>query len=52
MFFFFQRMRFLILEQKYLELLEDSQAMDALNCLRHELTPLKYKTERVHELSS
>jgi hypothetical protein len=24
----------------------------ALQCLRHELTPMKYNTERVHELSS
>ncbi|KAL5009252.1 hypothetical protein ScPMuIL_014833 [Solemya velum] len=46
------KMRFLLLEQKYLELLEDGQVLDALNCLRHELTPLKHNTERVHELSS
>lgn len=45
-------MRFLILEQKYLELLEDGLVLEALHCLRHELTPLKYNTERVHELSS
>ncbi|KAK2170458.1 hypothetical protein NP493_1154g00038 [Ridgeia piscesae] len=46
------RMRFLLLEQKYLEHLEDSRVLDALACLRNELTPLKYNTERVHELST
>ncbi|XP_052269442.1 WD repeat-containing protein 26-like [Dreissena polymorpha] len=45
-------MKFLILEQKYLELLEDGHLLEALHCLRHELTPLRYNTERVHELSS
>lgn len=45
-------MRFLILEQKYLEQLEDGRPMDALNCLRYELSPMHYNTERVHELSS
>jgi hypothetical protein len=45
-------MKFMLLEQKYLELLEDGREMDALQCLRHELTPMKYNTERVHELSS
>lgn len=46
-----QQMKFLLLEQKYLEYLEDSRVMEALHCLRHELTPLKYNTERVHALS-
>lgn len=46
------KMKFLILEQKYLECLEDSQIMDALKCLRDELAPLKFNTERLHELSS
>lgn len=46
------KMKFMLLEQKYLELLEDGREMDALHCLRHELTPMKYNTERVHELSS
>ena len=45
-------MKFLILEQKYLENLEDGKVMDALHCLRNELTPMKYRTERVHELST
>jgi len=45
-------MRFLILEQKYLENLEDGKILDALRCLRDELAPLKYNIERLHELSS
>ncbi|XP_064490084.1 WD repeat-containing protein 26-like isoform X2 [Ornithodoros turicata] len=45
-------MQFLVLEQKYLEQLEDGRLLDALHCLRHDLTPLKHNTERVHELSS
>ncbi|XP_063235841.1 WD repeat-containing protein 26 [Bacillus rossius redtenbacheri] len=46
------KMKFLLLEQKYLELLEDGRAMDALQVLRLELTPLQHNTARVHELSS
>lgn len=46
-----KKMRFLLLEQKYLELLENGLVYDALNCLRMELSPLKYNTDRVHELS-
>ncbi|CAG9861058.1 unnamed protein product [Phyllotreta striolata] len=45
-------MRFLILEQKYLEYLEDGRVLDALHVLRNELTPLKHNTARVHQLSS
>lgn len=45
-------MRFLILEQNYLELLENGQAMEALTCLRSQLTPLQHNMERVHQLSS
>ena len=44
-------MRFLLLEQKYLELLEDGRAIDALDVLRHQLTPLKHNVQRVHQLS-
>lgn len=46
------KMKFLLLEQKYLEYLEDSHVFEALHCLRNELTPLKYNTQRVHELST
>jgi len=45
-------MKFLILEQKYLENLEDGKILDALKCLRDELAPLKYNIDRLHELSS
>ncbi|KAE8750615.1 hypothetical protein FOCC_FOCC002595 [Frankliniella occidentalis] len=45
-------MKFLLLEQKYLEYLEDSRAFDALHVLRNELTPLGHNTTRVHQLSS
>ncbi|KMT09105.1 hypothetical protein BVRB_6g132130 [Beta vulgaris subsp. vulgaris] len=44
--------KFLILEQKFFELLDDGKTMDALNTLRTEISPLHIKTSRVHELSS
>ena len=43
-------MKFLLQEQKYLECLEDGRVMEALNVLRHELTPLGHNVVRVHEL--
>ncbi|XP_012688988.2 WD repeat-containing protein 26 isoform X2 [Clupea harengus] len=42
---------FLLLQQKYLEYLEDGKVLEALQVLRAELTPLKYNTERIHVLS-
>lgn len=45
-------MKFLLLEQKYLEFLEDGRVLDALHVLRNELTPLQHNTKRVHTLSS
>lgn len=45
------RMKFLLLQQKYLEYLEDGKVLEALQVLRAELTPLKYNTERIHVLS-
>lgn len=45
-------MKFIILEQKYLEYLEDGRPLDALNVLRNELTPLQHNIQRVHQLSS
>ncbi|XP_068656938.1 WD repeat-containing protein 26 homolog [Aristolochia californica] len=42
---------FLILEQKFFELLENDNIMDALKTLRSEIVPLGIKTKRVHELS-
>jgi hypothetical protein len=44
-------MKFLILEQKYMECLEDGRIIEALKCLRDELAPLKYNTDKLHELS-
>uniref|UniRef100_A0A8C7LXB7 WD repeat-containing protein 26 n=3 Tax=Oncorhynchus TaxID=8016 RepID=A0A8C7LXB7_ONCKI len=46
-----QRMKFLLLQQKYLEYLEDGKVLEALQVLRGELTPLKYNTDRIHVLS-
>ncbi|XP_051900926.1 WD repeat-containing protein 26-like [Pristis pectinata] len=45
------RMKFLLLEQKYLEFLDDGKVLEALQVLRFELTPLKYNTDRIHALS-
>ncbi|XP_037879958.1 WD repeat-containing protein 26 homolog [Glossina fuscipes] len=45
-------MKFLLLEQKYLEHLDDGCPLDALHVLRNELTPLQYNISRVHQLSS
>ncbi|XP_046898279.1 WD repeat-containing protein 26 [Hypomesus transpacificus] len=45
------RMKFLLLQQKYLEYLEDGKVLEALHVLRAELTPLKYNTDRIHVLS-
>uniref|UniRef100_A0A4W5L3F1 CTLH domain-containing protein n=1 Tax=Hucho hucho TaxID=62062 RepID=A0A4W5L3F1_9TELE len=45
------RMKFLLLQQKYLEYLEDAKVLEALQVLRAELTPLQYNTERIHILS-
>lgn len=50
--FVFQKMRLMILEQKYLEMLEDGQHHEALDCLRNQVTPLKPNTEHVRQLSS
>lgn len=42
---------FLILEQKFCEYLEKDKVVDAVHTLRTEITPLKIKSKRVHELS-
>lgn len=44
-------MRFLILEQKFLELLDDELSKEGLLCLQTELTPLSHKIARIHELT-
>ncbi|XP_058197219.1 WD repeat-containing protein 26 homolog [Rhododendron vialii] len=43
---------FLILEQKFLELLKDGKLMDALGTLRNEIVPLSINKGRVHELAA
>lgn len=43
---------FLILEQKFFELLENGKLMDALNTLRNEIAPLRINKKRMHELSN
>nr|CAD1820539.1 unnamed protein product [Ananas comosus var. bracteatus] len=43
---------FLILEQKFLQLLRNGKATDALEVLRREITPLGINTKRIHELCS
>ena len=45
-------MKFMVLEQKYLELLERGAVIEALSSLRGELTPLGINTQRVHQLST
>merc|ERR1719187_2341430 len=45
-------MKFLLLEQKYLENLSSGNFIDALKVLQLELTPLKHNVARTHELSS
>lgn len=56
---FIYQMRFLMLEQKYLELLETEKDLEALSCLRCEISQIlphfpanSGKTERLHELST
>ncbi|GAB2265621.1 WD repeat-containing protein 26 [Dionaea muscipula] len=43
---------FIILEQKFLELLQKDRTSDALNTLRNEITPLDINFKRVHELAA
>ncbi|KAL2464934.1 transducin family protein/WD-40 repeat family protein [Abeliophyllum distichum] len=43
---------FVILEQKFFELLDGEKVMDALKTLRTEIAPLGVHTNRLHELSS
>ncbi|EOA20242.1 hypothetical protein CARUB_v10000543mg [Capsella rubella] len=43
---------FLLLEQKFLELLKFEKIVDALGTLRNEMVPLRINTKRVHELAS
>ncbi|KAL7002131.1 WD repeat-containing protein 26 [Sarracenia purpurea var. burkii] len=43
---------FLILEQKFLELLNEGKLMEALSTLRNEIVPLSTNMGRVHELAA
>lgn len=45
-------MKFLLLEQKYLENLNSGNTIEALKVLQLELTPLHHNTPRTHELST
>lgn len=45
------KMHFLIFEQKFFELLVRNKPLEALNCLRHQISPLRHNFSRVHELS-
>lgn len=45
-------MKFLLLEQKYLECLSRGNPIEALKVLQMEVTPLKHNQSRTHELSS
>ena len=44
-------MKFLILEQKFLELLEEGECIAAFNCLRQELAQLQINEERLATLA-
>ncbi|ESO07400.1 hypothetical protein HELRODRAFT_76512 [Helobdella robusta] len=46
------KMKFLLFEQKYMEVLESGDLHNALDILRTQVTPLKFKTDYVHKLSS
>ncbi|CAG0888613.1 unnamed protein product [Cyprideis torosa] len=45
-------MRFLLFEQKCLELIDRDQRVEALKVLQNELTPLRHRVDRVHKLAS
>lgn len=47
-----KQMKYLILEQKYFELIEDDRLMDAILCLRHEIRPLNIRIDRTHHLTT
>jgi len=45
-------MKFIILEQKYMEYIHAGKTFEALKVLQLELSPLKHNTSRTHQLSS
>lgn len=44
------KVKFAVLEQKYLELLERRELKEALYCLREEMSPLQHDVDRLHML--
>ena len=40
-------MKFLLLQQKYLECIEDGHEIEALKCLQNEITPLNYNLNKL-----
>jgi len=46
------KMKFIILEQKYLEYIHDNRTFEALKVLQLEISPLNHNTSRTHQLSS
>lgn len=49
---FTQSIKFLLHQQRYLELLEAQQTKKALSVLRDRLAPLNHGSEKLHQLSS
>eukprot|EP01088_Endostelium_zonatum_P000816 TRINITY_DN1106_c0_g1_i2.p1 TRINITY_DN1106_c0_g1~~TRINITY_DN1106_c0_g1_i2.p1 ORF type:complete len:567 (-),score=104.92 TRINITY_DN1106_c0_g1_i2:90-1790(-) len=47
----YQKVKFLIFEQKYLELLEQQQTVEALECLRNNLSLVQVEPERLQKLT-
>nr|XP_027199303.1 WD repeat-containing protein 26-like [Dermatophagoides pteronyssinus] len=46
------KMKFLLLEQKYLECIEDGREIDAVHCLQNEITQLKYNMGKLPTICS
>lgn len=40
-------MKFLMLEQKFLECIEDGREIDALKCLQNEITKINYNVDKL-----
>ncbi|UXI16660.1 cell division protein [Sarcoptes scabiei] len=46
------KMKFLLLEQKFLECIEDGKEIEALKCLQNEITKLKYNLDKLPKICS
>ncbi|KPM11136.1 WD repeat-containing protein 26-like protein [Sarcoptes scabiei] len=44
------KMKFLLLEQKFLECIEDGKEIEALKCLQNEITKLKYNLDKLPKI--